>query len=194
MDYKYIALFIVLFIFILSILFTYNKEHLNIPNEVAQNVDSIFSKNLRVKNMKITNGITGNKTLTAKNFYPVGSFYMSMSPTNPSEIFKFGTWTPVENRFLYCVDVKGSISSGVTGGSDKITIETMPPHSHTMTIPLYGSTKATNDRIDTGCCNGGYTGNVSETKTAWVSGGGNMGVIHSYYPPHTTCYCWYRSA
>lgn len=188
MDYKYIALFIVLFIFILSILFTYNKEHLNIPNEVAQNVDSIFSKNLRVKNMKITNNITGNKTLTAKNFYPVGSFYMSMSPTNPSDIFKFGTWTPVENRFLYCVDVKGSIPSGVTGGSDKITIENMPPHSHTMTIPLYGKDRATNYQLNTGR-NGGNTGYGYETKTSDAKGN-----TTPYYPPHTTCYCWYRSA
>ncbi|EAX89638.1 hypothetical protein TVAG_346940 [Trichomonas vaginalis G3] len=57
--------------------------------------------------------------------YPIGSIYTSMNSTNPADVFGFGTWQQITDRFLYCAN-----SSKQTGGSKKITGENLPAHSH----------------------------------------------------------------
>lgn len=69
--------------------------------------------------------------------YPVGSVYMSVSSTNPGNIFG-GSWTQITGRFLYC-----TTNSKQTGGSNtinlshthttaghKLTVSEMPSHNH----------------------------------------------------------------
>lgn len=59
--------------------------------------------------------------------YPVGSFYMSMNPTNPHDLFG-GTWTKLEDYYLRA----GSDTN--TGGSNAktLTVENIPEHNHSM--------------------------------------------------------------
>ncbi|EAX70812.1 hypothetical protein TVAG_575350 [Trichomonas vaginalis G3] len=36
--------------------------------------------------------------------YPIGSIYTSMNSTNPADVFGFGTWQQITDRFLYCAN------------------------------------------------------------------------------------------
>ncbi len=60
--------------------------------------------------------------------YPVGSIYMSVNPTNPSDIFG-GTWEQIEDCFLYGAGTK---KAGSKGGNSSITLTVnhLPTHSH----------------------------------------------------------------
>ena len=86
-------------------------------------------------NNEITNGTISSDSTSETNLntseilqkiYPVGSIYTSMNSTNPSDLFGFGTWEQITNRFLYCAD-----SSGNTGGSSTLSVSNLPSHSHT---------------------------------------------------------------
>lgn len=60
--------------------------------------------------------------------YPVGSIYMSFSPTDPSTLFG-GTWLKLENKFLLG---SGTRNVNVTGGEENhtLTVNEMPVHTH----------------------------------------------------------------
>ena len=59
--------------------------------------------------------------------YPIGSIYMSMNGTNPSQLFG-GTWEQIIGRFLWATNS----TPGLTGGSKNhtLTVEEMPTHTH----------------------------------------------------------------
>lgn len=59
--------------------------------------------------------------------YPVGSFYITASNTNPGTLFK-GTWEKIENKFLLASG--SSYVNGTTGGTTE--------HSHTMGAHTHG--------------------------------------------------------
>ena len=59
----------------------------------------------------------GNGLLNA--IYPVGSIYLSVVATNPSQLFG-GTWEQIKDRFLLaCGDI---YSNGSTGGEANVTL------------------------------------------------------------------------
>ena len=62
--------------------------------------------------------------------YPVGSIYISTSPTNPYNLFGIGTWEQIEDTFLLAAGNK--YIAGKTGGEETVTLTTeqMPIHSH----------------------------------------------------------------
>lgn len=124
----------------------------------------------------------GGATLD-KILYPIGSIYMSVNSTNPSQLFG-GTWVQISGRFLYCTN-----NSMDTGGeaTHKLTINEMPSHNHLVDY----------DQIWDG---GGGTLVLGTTDNggSWASGtwvhntGG--GQAHNNMPPYFTVYCWYRTA
>lgn len=61
--------------------------------------------------------------------YPVGAYYMSSDSTSPAVLFG-GTWTQIQNRFIYAAGSGYSVNS--TGGSATKTLVTdnIPSHSH----------------------------------------------------------------
>ena len=61
--------------------------------------------------------------------YPVGSYYMSSNSTSPATLFG-GTWTQIQNRFIFAAGSGYSVNS--TGGSATKTLVTdnIPSHSH----------------------------------------------------------------
>ena len=61
--------------------------------------------------------------------YPVGAYYMSSDSTSPAVLFG-GTWTQIQNRFIYAAGSGYSVNS--TGGSATKTLSTdnIPSHSH----------------------------------------------------------------
>lgn len=114
--------------------------------------------------------------------YPVGSIYLSYSHVSPASTFG-GTWTRIQNAFLWAVDANGEI--GLTGGSKThtLTVNELPSHSH-------GSV---------------YSGTASGTKnTAWLASGGDKmaygalyaggGAAHNNMPPYIQVSAWRRTA
>lgn len=102
------------------------------------------------------------------NLYPVGSIYMSVNSTNPSNYFG-GTWEQIKDRFLLsCGD---TYTAGTTGGEATHTLTTneMPNHSHGI---WGGNTKTSNSM-----------GNASNVKNGWIP---NIGDTHSYSANHIT--------
>ena len=96
----------------------------------------------------------------AKTMYPVGSIYLSVSPTNPSTYFG-GTWVAWgSGRVPVGINTSDSNFNTVekTGGASAVTLTAsqMPSHTHTFT----GSSTTTNSA-------GGHTHNVG-----WDADGG----------------------
>lgn len=112
--------------------------------------------------------------------YPVGSLYTSFNNINPG-YFLGGTWEQIVDRFLYCAN-----NSKQTGGSKKITVENLPPHSHSMTTA--------NDAIgdpdgaaDTAANRYNYWRGVKSFDT------GKTGSGTDYMPPYLSIFAWYRT-
>lgn len=64
--------------------------------------------------------------------YPIGSIYMSVNSTNPSELFG-GTWERIQDRFLLASG--SAYTNGSIGGSANAVVvkhnHTQNPHNHT---------------------------------------------------------------
>ena len=128
--------------------------------------------------------------------YPIGSIYMSINETNPSELFG-GEWEQIKDTFLLaCGD---NYNNGATGGSaDAIIVA----HSHSMenneynfvakkrsdnastkrvTVPTSGSNYAYVSSANSSFANYGLTNSKGESGT-----GKNM-------PPYLAVYVWVRT-
>ena len=66
-----------------------------------------------------------------EKIYPVNSIYISVSNINPFEIFGFGEWEPIKDRFLLAAGDK--YIGGMTGGEYEhtLSINELPEHYHT---------------------------------------------------------------
>ena len=113
--------------------------------------------------------------------WPVGSIYLAYNHTNPATLFG-GTWTRIQNTFLWAVDANGDV--GVTGGEKTVTLTEaqMPKHNH-----------------------GGTYTNAGDVRThAWLASGGSAmgydtvdtggGQAHNNMPPYIQVSVWRRTA
>ena len=143
--------------------------------------------------------------------YPVGSIYMSMSATNPHDLFGVGTWKRIsQGRMLLGAD-DSTYKAGATGGeaTHTLTVNEIPAHSHGISTSgnhshyFYGSDNdngplTEGDGLDTEG-NSHFTRNVrfatssagAHTHTISNSGGG---AAHNNMPPYLVCYIWQRTA
>ena len=128
--------------------------------------------------------------------YPVGSIYMSVNPTNPSELFPRTAWAEWgKGRVPVGVDTSQAEFNkvGKTGGSKSVTLTTdqMPRHTHNVPKPeWYGVTS----EPDTGF---GLLRTKNPTKDGsdgFVSASAGGGNAHSNLQPYITCYMWVRTA
>ena len=116
--------------------------------------------------------------------YPVNSIYISYSHTSPAALFG-GTWTRIENRFLWAVDPNGTI--GQTGGAKThtLTVDEMPSHNH------WGPARFSYSAIS------GTHPSATETSTKTNliqtnnTGGGEA---HNNMPPYVQVSIWRRTA
>ena len=70
-----------------------------------------------------------NSNLSLDKIYPIGSIYMNINSTNPTDLFG-GIWEQIKERFMLgCGD---SHSAGSTGGefNHTLTVDEMPNHEH----------------------------------------------------------------
>lgn len=116
-------------------------------------------------------------------YFPVGSIYLSVNNTNPSQWFG-GTWEQIaKGRTLVGVDTSQTEFNTVkkTGGS-----KYLQEHTHTYTVPLYKGQNlwglpSYQYSWDT------YQNQISTTDKAGTGNSGNL-------QPYFTCYIWCRTA
>lgn len=120
------------------------------------------------------------------NLYPVGSIYMSVNSTNPSNYFG-GTWEQIKDRFLLaCGD---AYANGTTGGeaTHKLTVEEMPSHSHGyVRSRLFFSDPQGQNAI-------AYNNNIGQAIGAGTNNTGGS-KPHNNMPPYLAVYIWKRVA
>ena len=125
----------------------------------------------------------------ASKTYPVGSIYLSVNETDPTDIFG-GKWERLKDVFLLA---SGDVfAAGATGGEAEVTltVEQMPKHTHDG-ANYYGGGAIS--------LNGGSSGYQLE----WVNGTGygqsdiitaeaGGGTAHNNMPPYLAVYAWKR--
>ena len=151
------------------------------------------------------------------NLYPIGSIYLSVNSTNPSNYFG-GTWEQIEDRFL--IGAGNLYNSGAIGGeaSVKLSVSNLPEHSHSGTTNVDGhhrhdiayyaadAVQATNnDYIG----NSGMGWSTHYRLNEWLTFDGNNKSAHSHsfttnntgsntahnnMPPYLAVYMWKRIA
>ena len=119
--------------------------------------------------------------------YPVGSYYWTSKPINPSDLWG-GTWVQVKDKFILAAGAK---AVGATGGEENhnLTIAEMPKHDHKLPIIIYSSQAPA-------------LAGVSEYNAVSYSSGDNGvwtkymgdGEAHNNMPPYEVAYCWKRTA
>lgn len=125
------------------------------------------------------------------NVYPVGSIYMSVNSTNPTNLFG-GTWEQIQGRFLF--GMNSSYPAGSTGGeiTHKLTNAEMPTHAHYMASSNAGAP-------DTWTPDAGsyLVDSVTNNQHTWWAqigmneAGGNE--AHNNMPPYLSVYIWKRT-
>lgn len=150
--------------------------------------------------------------------YPIGSIYMSMNSTNPSELFG-GTWEQIaQGRCLIgagtgtdsCSESK-TFTAGDTGGeyNHVLTVEEMPSHNHSISSSnigdhyhtwysgRYGGSEYSTSADAAGVGAEGYSHKTlsagSHSHTMAISSEGS-GSAHNNLPPYMGLYVWKRTA
>lgn len=128
--------------------------------------------------------------------YPVGSIYMSVNPTNPSELFPRTAWAEWgKGRVPVGVDTSQAEFNkvGKTSGSKTVTLtaDQMPRHTHNVPKPeWYGVTS----EPDTGFGLLRTKNPNKDGSDGFVSASAGGGKAHSNLQPYITCYMWVRTA
>lgn len=157
---------------------------------VASNVEGIrgISKEAYDKSVE---AMKTAQQVTFDTIYPVGSIYMSVNATNPSELFG-GTWAAWgSGRVPVGVDTSDSDFSTIekTGGekTHELSINEMPSHTHAnyakrtnVTINSSGNTIISCHRSNTGASTGDNIGKTGSNAP------------HNNLQPYITCYMWKR--
>ena len=84
-----------------------------------------------IDNIKIQEETNKEVKTLLQVLYPKGSIYMSMNSTSPAT-FIGGEWVLIQNRFL--LSVPTDTDAKTEGGSDTITTDHLPSHSHSIDI------------------------------------------------------------
>lgn len=128
--------------------------------------------------------------------YPIGSIYMSVNPTNPSELFPRTAWMEWgQGRVPVGVDPSQAEFNAAEkiGGSKTVTltVDQMPRHTHNVPKPeWYGVTS----EPDTGFGLLRTKNPNKDGSDGFVSASAGGGKAHSNLQPYITCYMWVRTA
>ncbi|EAY05521.1 hypothetical protein TVAG_081130 [Trichomonas vaginalis G3] len=146
------------------------------------------------------------KTEILQTIYPVGSIYTSMNSTRPEVVLGFGTWTQILESFLYCAHTPKE-----KGGSKRISVDNLPPHSHSGTTNFSGDHSHSlrdhplyNSEYEAGydVLSPDYNHSAKKTFRQTEPGGNHQhtftttstGLGKKYMPPYMTVCAWYRIA
>jgi microcystin-dependent protein len=126
--------------------------------------------------------------------YPVGSIYLSVSPTNPGTIFG-GTWAAWgTGRVPVAVDASQTEFNTVekTGGekTHTLTVAEMPAHNHKTKTDDVGPASGFTDANQSAMRSSGANYTLYSAVTDNTGGG----AAHNVLQPYITCYMWKRTA
>lgn len=139
----------------------------------------------------------------SKKEHEVGSLYLSMTATNPAQIFGFGTWSLIaKNRFL--VGAGDTYKVGDTGGEAtvKLTAKELPKQEgKIVTHGTYSGTPIadasgvfTKQHIVEGKYLSGSQGTSANSIDVIGYSNGGEGAAHNNIPPYLAVYIWQRTA
>lgn len=125
--------------------------------------------------------------------YPVGSIYISTISTNPSDLFGFGTWERVKDRFLLAAG--DAYAAGSTGGEENVALTSAQngPHYHAIGTIVEGS------RVHIGQWGWKVTAEQISNEAGYDSYGmvtqmNGEGMPHNNMPPYLCVYIWKRTS
>lgn len=130
--------------------------------------------------IQVKNGSTWNKICP----FPVGYVYLSSTNTSPASIYG-GTWTQITGEWYLRAGTNFS-----QGGSNYISIQQMPKHTHSVLHPLTSLWQIVDSPA--GGLNYVTDGNTEYDPT--IKQTGSTGGGQPYYPPYQNVYVWYRKA
>ena len=145
----------------------------------------------------IENGgvLFSNTSFLLDRVYPINSIYISYSQTSPAALFG-GTWTRINDKFLWAISSTAASSIGLTGGATPHTLtkDEMPAHSHDM--PFSGNSSAYQSPYPY------YVKSASAANDAsgrgWRDNLGTFeiggGQAHNNMPPYIQVAVWRRTA
>lgn len=169
---------------------------------ISQEGDAFNAANMNDLEDRIEAGfdeLNTDLTKLVQKLHPVGSWYFSIVATNPVDIFGFGTWQLVTDRFL--VGAGASYYPGAMGGEAVHTLKAaeLPTHQHNVLSGTLGGN------------NGNYKFMLSSQSMYGIYDG-QYGVItddrfitaassvycgnqpHNNIPPYYAIYMWVRTA
>ena len=160
-----------------------------------------MSKSIKLKdNVYLsTKGIVHNRKVLADIIYPVGSIYLSVTPTNPQTYYG-GTWVQLKNHFLFATNSTSGNKGNEGNGTGTSTGSTILTTNH---LPKdMGTIRPLSWKNDTVSGVFSYTGLGGYDRTAGfgsdfggqqikLSGGGQG---HTHTIPYIEIYVWKRTA
>ena len=171
---------------------------INPSGKVLDGLDSIASG---TSSSEFIEAFNNNFAKLMNAIYPVGSIYITVSPTNPADIFG-GTWQRIKDRFLLAAG--DTYSTGTTGGAA----------THTLTegqLPVIEGEIANYAVQDDGGVSGNGVFSTIRATGTWVSFGTNSQIIpegsnttdilklkfgsnqpHNNMPPYLVVNVWQR--
>ena len=145
---------------------------------VQDNTDNIAALSNQISNISST---------IFDNIYPVGSIYMSVNNTNPSNLFG-GTWTQLKDRFL--LGAGSTYTNGSTGGSatQRLSVANLPSHTHPQYVATNGGSTSANLDYD------GWVSNGKAVAQGIPTGATGQGTKFDIMPPYLVVYMWQRTS
>lgn len=145
---------------------------------VQDNTDNIAALSNQISNISST---------IFDNIYPVGSIYMSVNSTNPSNLFG-GTWTQLKDRFL--LGAGSTYTNGSTGGSatQRLSVANLPSHTHPQYVATNGGSTSVNLDYD------GWVSNGKAVAQGIPTGATGQGTKFNIMPPYLVVYMWQRTS
>ena len=145
----------------------------------------VYAGDEEVSSSEIINADTwaGHTPATFLNIiYPIGSIYMSLTNTNPTNLFG-GTWEQIKDTFL--LSAGDNYSAGSTGGEAEhtLTVDEIPAHTHGF--------KVTTGKVQSGTNYARVASDGTATDNLITETGG--GQPHNNMPPYLAVYMWKRT-
>lgn len=149
-----------------------------ISTAVQDNTDNIAALSNQISNISST---------IFDNIYPVGSIYMSVNDTNPSNLFG-GTWTQLKDRFL--LGAGSTYTNGSTGGSatQRLSVANLPSHTHPQYVATDGGSTSANLDYN------GWVSNGKAVAQGIPTGATGQGTKFNIMPPYLVVYMWQRTS